>query len=271
MRFKIVNAISSLKVPAWGNKKKFIVVHYLGVDGQAHDLGSDGTGAHYYVYWDGTIYQRCSHNAITWAVGTAGYYKQKHPEANNGNCISIEMCCHNTGGNAQSAEDKHWWFTKETQEATAWLVAKIMIEEGILVSNVLRHYDVVNKICPNPYVFNNKFKTSWTWNEFKQRVQDYYNTAKFPRFKVGAKYRMLNTLSIRTEPRADAPLVMYNSIPLTKRIFFKKGEKGEALIKKGVVDRCYDELQVGKRGIYMKIARGYILASYNKVLRVKKL
>ena len=52
MDFKIINAISSAKVPSWGNQKKFIAVHYLGVDGQNHDLDSDGCGAHYYIYWD---------------------------------------------------------------------------------------------------------------------------------------------------------------------------------------------------------------------------
>ncbi len=36
--------------------------------GQNHDLASDGTGAHYYIYWDGTIYQRCSHDAIVWNI-----------------------------------------------------------------------------------------------------------------------------------------------------------------------------------------------------------
>lgn len=35
---------------------------------------------------------------------------------------------------------------------------------------MLRHYDIVNKICPAPYVHNNKYKTSWTWNEFLGKV-----------------------------------------------------------------------------------------------------
>lgn len=171
MEYKIINAISSAKVPGWGNEKKYIAIHYLGVDGQNHDLASDGTGAHYYIYWDGTIYQRCSHDAIPWAVGTAGYYTHKHPYARNSNTISIEMCCHNSVG-SNSALDKHWWFTQETQMACAWLVKKLMKELGITIENVLRHYDIVNKVCPNPYVYNNKYKTSWTWDEFKARVMD---------------------------------------------------------------------------------------------------
>ena len=66
MSYKITNAISSSRVPAWGNQKKYIGVHYLGVVGQTHDLSSDGCGAHFYIYWDGTIYQRCSLDAVPW-------------------------------------------------------------------------------------------------------------------------------------------------------------------------------------------------------------
>ena len=47
-----------------GQPEKYIGVHYLGVVGQAHDLTADGCGAHFYIYWDGTIYQRCSLDAV---------------------------------------------------------------------------------------------------------------------------------------------------------------------------------------------------------------
>ena len=169
MEYKIINAISSARVPSWGNGKKYIAIHYLGVDGQNHDLASDGCGAHYYIYWDGTIYQRCSHDAIVWQVGTAGYYTQKHPEARNANTIGIEMCCH-CDGNKASAEDPYWYFTEETQQACVWLVQKLMRELNIPASHVLRHYDIVNKTCPAPYVHSNKYKTSWSWDEFRARL-----------------------------------------------------------------------------------------------------
>ena len=169
MEYKIINDISSARVPAWGNGQKYIAIHYLGVDGQNHDLQADGCGAHYYIYWDGTIYQRCSHDAIVWQVGTAGYYTQKHPEARNQNCIGIEMCCH-CDGNESSAEDPYWYFTTETQNACVWLVQKLMQELGIPADHVLRHYDIVNKTCPAPYVHNNRYRTSWTWDEFKTRI-----------------------------------------------------------------------------------------------------
>ena len=41
---------------------------------------------------------------------------------------------------------------------------------GIAVDHVLRHYDIVNKVCPAPYVHNNHYNTSWTWDEFKKKI-----------------------------------------------------------------------------------------------------
>lgn len=173
MAYSIINKISSSRVPAWGNKHQFIAIHYLGCVGENYDLASDGCGAHYTIYYDGTIYQRCSHDAIVWAVGTGGYYTQKHPYARNANTISIEMCVKYDGAyNRYTAteNDKEWYFTKETQEACVWLVQKLMKELNIPIENVLRHNDIVSKGCPAPYVLNNKRKTSWTWDEFKAKV-----------------------------------------------------------------------------------------------------
>ena len=165
----IVNVISNKNVPKWGNAKQYIAVHYLGVVGQNNKVESGGYGAHYYIYWDGTIYQAASHDAILWQVGTGGYYTQKHPSARNSNTIGIEMCP-KCAGNSSRADDPKWYFTTETQEACVWLVQKLMKDLGLPASHVLRHYDIVNKWCPAPYCNNNHYKTSWTWDEFKARI-----------------------------------------------------------------------------------------------------
>lgn len=169
MSYSIINKVSSAKVPAWGNTHQFIAIHYLGCVGQNYDLAADGCGAHFTIYWDGSIYQRCDYNAVPWAVGTAGYYTQKHPKANNYSTISIELCC-KCDGNSNDANDLYWYFTTETQNAAVWLVQKLMKDLNIPIENVLRHYDIVNKWCPAPYCRNNKYKTSWTWDEFKSKV-----------------------------------------------------------------------------------------------------
>ena len=42
------------------------------------------------------------------AVGTAGYYTQKHPYARNAKTISIEPCC-KCDGDSTSADDPKWY------------------------------------------------------------------------------------------------------------------------------------------------------------------
>lgn len=175
MKYTINNVTSKNKVPKWGNQKHYIAVHYLGVVGENNDIQTDGSGAHFYIYWDGTIYQRCALDAIVWAVGTGGEYTQKHQYARNSNTISIEMCC-KCDGDKTNAEDKRWYFTQETQEACVWLVKKLMEDLSIPADHVLRHYDIVNKTCPAPYVHNNKYRTSWTWDEFKKKLGEENNS-----------------------------------------------------------------------------------------------
>lgn len=165
----IIDVISAANVPRWGNQKKFIAIHYLGVVGQSNKVEAGGYGAHYYIYWDGTVYQAADHDAILWQVGTGGYYTQKHPTARNANTIGIELCC-KCDGNSKNATDPYWYFTEETQEACVQLVKKLMTELGIPAENVLRHYDIVNKHCPAPYVNNNGYKTSWTWEQFREKL-----------------------------------------------------------------------------------------------------
>ena len=168
----VINDVRSLSrqyIPAWGNAEQFIAVHYLGVAGQNNKINSDGCGAHFYIYWDGRTWQAADLNAILWQVGTAGYYTQKHPYARNSNTVGIEICpkCDGTG---KYAEDPKWYFTEESQEACVELVQYLMKVMKVGPDHVLRHFDIVNKYCPAPYVTNNKYRTSWTWDEFKAKI-----------------------------------------------------------------------------------------------------
>ena len=203
---------SKAYIPEWGNTQEFIVTHYLGVAGQNNKINSDGCGAHFYIYWDGSIHQAAPLNAILYQVGTAGYYTQKHPYARNRNCIGIEMCpkCDGTG---KYAEDPKWYFTEETQNACVQLVKYLMNKLGVGTDHVLRHYDVVNKYCPAPYVTNNKYKTSWTWNEFKAKLGSTSTPTVTPSapaqsktYKVGM-YKVNCNLNIRADANVDANLV----------------------------------------------------------------
>ena len=94
--------------------------------------------------------------------------------------------------------------------------------------------------------------------------------AEMPVFTVGKKYQMSRNLELRKEPRGSAEKVLFTEIPSSRRKYFKRGKQGEALIKKGVKDKCLGEYQVGTRGVYMRITRGWILAQYQGRDRVKK-
>lgn len=91
-----------------------------------------------------------------------------------------------------------------------------------------------------------------------------------PIFQKGIRYRMQTDLALRTEPKASAPLVQYDTIPTAKRRYFKRGGSSEALIRKGTVDKCQGEEQAGSRGVYMKLTRGWVLAQYQGKNRVTK-
>lgn len=207
-----VTAQSKANIPQYGNQKQYIVVHYLGVVGQNNKILSGGYGAHYYIYYDGTVYQAAPHDAIVWQVGAGSSYTQKHPYAYNNNCIGIEMCV-KCDGDSTKASDPHWYFTEATQNACVELVKHLMKTLGLGADRVLRHYDVVNKVCPAPYVHNNGYKGTWTWDQFKAKIAGSSSTSSSTnsgtsapsgsgdgKYKTGMYKVNVDALAIRTGP-----------------------------------------------------------------------
>ena len=216
------------KVPAsrGSNPILYIVVHYLGVDGQNPDLycqsaGDCGYGGHYNIFWDGTIYKAADpRTAVVWQCG--GGRQGYDPGSGsffgictNFNSIGIECSVHNDG---------QWYFTTETQESLVYLVSTLMDEYGIPFEHVIRHWDVTGKHCPAPYVENTNHRTSWTWDEFRQRLLDYRSGGdedemisqifKERRIAKGYnqhKYRTVtaDTLNVRLAPDVKAPIHPY--------------------------------------------------------------
>ena len=175
-----ISDLQDEKIPEDGNAQKYIAIHFLGVPADGHSISQDGTGAHFYIYSDGTIYQSASLHKVPWQVGTAGCYEQLHEEAGNYNTIGIEMCplC---DGNPDDDTDPGWYFTTQTQEACVLLVRSLMKELDIPEKNILRHGDIVSKYCPAPYFNNNNYSTSWTWDEFRANVHS-LNRKQIPDF-----------------------------------------------------------------------------------------
>ena len=170
--------LSQVPASRGSNKIEFIVVHYLGVPNADNPyLYGGGYGGHYNIQRDGSVYKAADpKTAVVWHCGgglqgSGGH--TFHGICTNYNSIGIEcgVCYSDTSVKEASGDSDQWYFTTETQESLVWLVDKLMKEYGIGIDHVIRHYDVTGKICPNPYVKNNKTRTRWTWDEFLARVK----------------------------------------------------------------------------------------------------
>ena len=147
---------------ATNKQNKYIVIHYVGAEGGAQancryfERFYRGASAHYFVGHAGEVWQCVEDSNIAWHCGAVKY---KHKECRNTNSIGIEMCCRK-GANG-------WYFEQATITSTIGLVKELMHKYNIPVSNVIRHYDVSGKICPQPFVAN-----SAAWDSFKAALVD---------------------------------------------------------------------------------------------------
>lgn len=157
---------------------KYIVIHYVGALGgakancQYYAGGNRNASAHYFVGFDGEIWQSVEDKNIAWHCGASSY---KHRECRNANSIGIELCVRKKNTASLGATDKDWYFEDATVEAAAELTRYLMDKYNVPASNVIRHYDVTGKICPNPYVYNT---TAHTWDEFKNMISGNAGTSQ---------------------------------------------------------------------------------------------
>ena len=152
--------LTSVNYEKASNRKiKYIVIHYVGATGGAEanckyfkDVYR-GSSSHYFVGHKGEVWQSVSDENIAWHCGSKVY---KHPYCRNSNSIGIELCCR------KKASNNTWYFEEETIKAAIELTKELMKKYGIAANNVIRHYDVTGKICPEPYVRDNN-----AWLQFK--------------------------------------------------------------------------------------------------------
>lgn len=148
---------------------KYIVIHYVGATGGAkanceyYASKYIGASAHYFVGFEGEIWQSVEERNIAWHCGANAY---KHPECRNSNSIGIELCVRNKG--SQAATSRDWYFEDATVRSAVALTRELMEKYKITADRVVRHYDVTGKICPNPFVYNH---TDHTWEEFKAALK----------------------------------------------------------------------------------------------------
>ena len=154
--------ITKVNYTKGNNKKnKYIVIHYVGATGGAEDnckyfeTVNRNASANYFIGHKGEIWQCVEDDDIAWHCGAKTY---KHPYCRNSNSIGIELWC-------KKAANGTWFFEEATIKSTIELTKELMKKYNIPVSNVIRHYDVTGKICPEPYV-----RDVQAWNNLKANL-----------------------------------------------------------------------------------------------------
>ena len=160
---KINKLLTKVNYQKGKNKQnKFIVIHYVGATGTAENNCKyfekvyRGASANYFVGHKGEIWQCVEDKDIAWHCGALTY---KHKTCRNNNSIGVELCC--------LKKDGKFYFTDSTINQATLLVKELMKKYGIKVENVIRHYDVSGKRCPEPFVREPK-----EWEEFKAKLVD---------------------------------------------------------------------------------------------------
>lgn len=142
-----------------GRAIKYIVIHFVGAVSSAKANSNyfkntyRGASAHYFVD-DGSIYQVVEDKDVAWHCGANSY---KHKNCRNSNSIGVEMCCFKNGSKIDINEN--------VVNRTIELTKELMTKYNIPIENVIRHYDVTGKACPEPFISN-----VCRWNNFKSRL-----------------------------------------------------------------------------------------------------
>ena len=150
---------------------KFLVLHYTANNGDTalsnckyFSSANRNASAHYFVD-ENEVYRSVRDMNVAWHCGSLNGYKHKY--CRNTNSIGIEMC--------SRIDSNGKFYIKEETIANAIELTKFLMEKyDIPVENVIRHYDVTGKMCPRPFVEDEKL-----WLDFKERLVEEvkrYNT-----------------------------------------------------------------------------------------------
>ena len=150
----------------------YIVIHYTGAEGTAKNNvdyfngGNRNASADFFVSQNGEIWQYNPDlkRYYSWHCG-GGRQSSKggtfYGRCKNANSIGIELCTH------KGADG--WIFYDATIEAARILVRYLMEEYGVKQANVIRHYDVNGKYCPNVYGW---LSPPTKWDKFKASLSE---------------------------------------------------------------------------------------------------
>lgn len=140
---------------------KYIVIHFTANNGDTaigncnYFQGTNRNASAHYFVDENEIYQSVLDTDTAWHCGANKYY---HSYCRNSNSIGVELC-------SRIDSKGKYYFKDETVNNAIELVKQLMIKYKLPIENIIRHYDVTGKICPEPFVRNVK-----DWNNFKTRL-----------------------------------------------------------------------------------------------------
>lgn len=146
------------------DKISYIVIHYTGNRNDTAKANMNyfaqnkvGTSAHFFVD-ESHIYSSVPITDTAWQCGkriSGGAYWGK---CKNSNSIGVEICMLNAlDGIRQQSIDN-----------AAELTRELMSEYSIPAENVIRHWDVTGKACPQPFIGSQNA----LWSEFKRKIAE---------------------------------------------------------------------------------------------------
>lgn len=194
MRMRIEKRLTSINFTDKNStaRIKYIVIHYFGSLGTAEAVANyfktayRGASAHYSLDEGDVVYQSVEDGDIAWHCGTSGKYY--HATCRNSNSLGIEVRPFKKDKTSLKASDTDWYFTEKTVDNLVEFTKMLMKKYNIPAANVIRHYDVTHKTCPNPFVVNAAAKREW--DKFKARLVD--APTKTGDFKVRVTTAALN-------------------------------------------------------------------------------
>ena len=140
---------------------KYIVIHFTANNGDTakgncnYFQGTNRNASAHYFVDENEIYQSVLDTDTAWHCGANKYY---HSYCRNSNSIGVELC-------SRIDSKGKYYFKDETVNNAIELVKQLMIKYKLPIENIIRHYDVRHKVCPEPFVRNVK-----DWNNFKTRL-----------------------------------------------------------------------------------------------------
>ena len=142
---------------------QYIVVHYTANNGDSAEGNGNyfaqtnkKTSEHYFVD-ENTIVQSVFDENTAWHCGAKSY---RHEKCRNDNSIGVEMC-------SEKDSNGKYYINEQTQNTAIKLIRVLMKKYNIPLENVLRHYDVTGKLCPEPFIRNQV-----QWLDFKKKLSE---------------------------------------------------------------------------------------------------